>query len=52
MVTVKSFDGKEVFACDECGFKYADKETATECERFCKTHKSCNPKITALALAR
>ena len=52
MVSAKSWNGKTVFECDECGFKYADKKTANECEKFCKTHKACNPKLTALALAK
>ena len=52
MVSVKSQDGKAVFECEECGFKYADRKIADECEKFCKTHNACNPKITALAVAK
>ena len=52
MVSSKSWNGKTVFTCDECGFKYADIKIAKECEKFCKTHKSCNPKLTALAIAK
>lgn len=52
MVSTKSWNGKTVFECGECGFKYADIKIAEECEKFCKTHKSCNPTLTARALAK
>ncbi|MBI4177677.1 MAG: hypothetical protein HY516_04935 [Candidatus Aenigmarchaeota archaeon] len=52
MVSTKVWGDKTVFACDECGFKYADAGTAKECENFCRTHNACDPKITALAIAK
>ncbi len=52
MVSAKSWNGKKIFECGECTFKYADIKTAEECEKFCKTHKACDPRITALAVAK
>jgi len=40
----------EKFYCEECGFAYRDKETAIECENWCKEHKSCNLEITKKAI--
>lgn len=44
---------KELYQCEECGFKYADdstslttgKEWAEKCEAWCKKHQSCNIEI-------
>jgi len=36
---------KELYQCEECGFKYAKKETAEKCQAWCKEHKSCNLEI-------
>lgn len=46
-VKVKNHD---LFACEECGFAYIDKETAEECEDFCKKNKACSREITAHAI--
>ncbi len=48
-------ENKELYQCEECGFKYADdstslitgKEWAEKCEAWCKEHQSCNIEITA-----
>lgn len=42
MVTSIKNKNKELFQCDECGLKYADKAMAEKCEAWCKEHKSCN----------
>jgi hypothetical protein len=36
---------KELYQCEECGFKYADNEWAEKCESWCKEHQSCNIEI-------
>ena len=41
---------KEIYQCEECGFKYTEKEWAEKCEAWCKEHKSCNLEITAHAV--
>lgn len=50
MAKQTDFRGKQVYECDECGFKYADLETAEQCEKFCRTHNSCSMEITRKAL--
>jgi len=34
-----------LFQCEECGFKYRDKETAEKCQAWCSEHNSCNIEI-------
>jgi len=41
---------KELYQCEECGFKYVEKEWAEKCEDWCKKHKSCNLEITEHAI--
>lgn len=49
---------KELYQCEECGFKYADspvllvtgEEWAKKCERWCKKNKSCNLEIVSHAI--
>lgn len=52
MVWVKNVGMKPVYVCGECGFGYADAETALMCEQYCKKHKSCSPEITKKAVYR
>ncbi len=37
--------GKIRYACEECGYIYAQKEWAERCEAWCREHHSCNPEI-------
>lgn len=37
---------KKLYICEECGFKYKEKEWADKCETFCREHKGCNIEIT------
>jgi hypothetical protein len=47
MVTKKIIDKKTVFLCDICGVGYADKETAQECEDYCRAHPgACSQEIS------
>ncbi len=52
MVKESIRDGKRVFFCEECGFGYADKETARKCEDWCAAHGACSMEITKLAIYR
>jgi len=42
MVKVLIEENKKLYQCEECGFKYTEKEWAEKCEAWCKEHKSCN----------
>ncbi|MBU1197454.1 hypothetical protein KJ765_02975 [Candidatus Micrarchaeota archaeon] len=46
MVTEKN----QRYACEECGLKYADQQTAEQCELWCAEHKSCNLEIIRHAI--
>jgi len=48
MKVVKNED-RELYQCEECGFRYAEKEWAEKCEAWCREHKSCNIEIAAHA---
>lgn len=52
MVIEEQFDGQDAYKCEACGFHYADKETAAECEDFCETHNSCSTELTKQSLER
>ncbi len=39
-----------LYACEECGFVYEDRQWAEKCEAWCKEHKSCNLGITKHAV--
>ncbi len=45
------FLGEKYYICEECRFKYKDKELAQKCEKWCKKHKSCNLNITKYAIS-
>jgi hypothetical protein len=42
MVKVIKTHDKELYQCEECGLKYANKEIAKKCQSWCSEHKSCN----------
>jgi hypothetical protein len=51
LVTEKRIGDKTVFLCDICGLGYSDKETAQECEDYCKAHPgSCSAEISKKAV--
>ncbi|MDP3794862.1 MAG: hypothetical protein Q8R13_02965 [bacterium] len=50
MTKIIQKDNKELHQCEECGFRYEDKEWAEKCEAWCKEHQSCNIEITAHAI--
>jgi len=45
MVKTIKEENNELYQCEECGFKYVDKEWAEKCQEWCKKHKSCNLEI-------
>ena len=50
MVKEKNIKEKQVFQCMKCGYYYKTKESAEECEDWCKQHSSCNLLITRNAI--
>ena len=50
MVKIIKEDNNELYQCEECGFKYKEREWAEKCEAWCKEHKSCNLEITQHAI--
>ena len=49
MVRIIKNQNKELYQCEECGFKYAKKEIAEKCQVWCREHKSCNLEIIKYA---
>jgi len=47
MVKTIQKENKELYQCEECGFRYEEREWAEKCEAWCKEHQSCNIEITA-----
>ena len=35
-------DKKELYKCEECGYRYDEKEWAEKCESWCQEYKTCN----------
>ena len=51
MVSEKKVGDTTVFLSYICGLGYADRETAQECEDYCRTHHgSCSAEISAKAV--
>ena len=50
MVKTLKESGAELYQCEECGFKYREKEWAEKCQAWCAEHKSCNLGITQYAI--
>ncbi len=42
-------NGTTLYQCEECELKYKDEAHATQCEAWCKAHKSCNLDIISHA---
>ena len=49
MVKVLNENNRILYQCEECGFRYIEREWAEKCEAWCREHKSCNIEITANA---
>ncbi len=43
-------DAGGLFVCGECGLKYAEREIAQKCEKWCATNHSCNLEIIKKAV--
>jgi len=53
MVKEIVYNDKRYWACEICGLIYLDRETASECEEFCKNNPgSCSITITSKAIGR
>ncbi len=52
MVSEQNFRGRRIFVCEECGFGYAEKVLAIQCEAFCKKMGQCSTEITKLAVMK
>jgi predicted RNA-binding Zn-ribbon protein involved in translation (DUF1610 family) len=50
MVKTISSKTKNLYQCEECGFRYEKKQWAEKCEAWCKEHSSCNIEITSHGL--
>ena len=50
MVNEIEHKGKTYYQCEICKFYYKKKELATQCEEFCRKHKSCSLKLTKYAI--
>jgi hypothetical protein len=47
---VKVAEPEEIYYCNVCGYGYASKVVAKECEEYCTSHSSCSLQITAKAI--
>lgn len=47
---IKMVKNNILYSCEECGFKYKEKDIADKCEEWCKEHKSCNIAIAKYAI--
>jgi len=52
MAKQEKYEGKNIFACEVCGFGYKEKEYAQKCEDFCKEHSGCSLEITKHAVKK
>jgi len=50
MVKEKKVNTRIFYICEECGLGYKDKETAQECEEWCRKTGTCNIEITKKAV--
>ena len=50
MPKVINQNNQTYYQCEECGFKYEEKEWAEKCETWCKERQSCNLEIIEHAL--
>ena len=44
--------GATVYYCEVCGYGYADRKTAQECQEYCTSHSSCSLEITAKGIRK
>jgi len=50
LVREKKINNQKVYVCEICGLGYADRETANECEEWCRKTGTCSLKITRKAV--
>jgi len=52
MVNEIKENNRTYYICEECNFAYSNKDTARECEAYCKKYKSCSLEITKKAIKK
>ena len=50
MVKETKENSKTLYVCEECDFKYEDKEWAEKCQAFFEEHHACSVEITKHAV--
>jgi hypothetical protein len=50
MVQIIEKDGKTLFACEQCGFRYHEERLAGECEKACVHQGICRTDIAKQAI--
>lgn len=45
MVKFLKQESEDIYICEECGYRYKEKETAEKCEAWCRENHSCNLEI-------
>lgn len=50
MVKALNENNETLYECEECHFKYRDKEWAEKCQAWCTENKSCNLEIISHAV--
>jgi len=50
MVKIIQQENKQIYQCEECGFRYEEQSWAEKCEAWCKEHQSCNIEITSYGI--
>lgn len=52
MVKINKTQAGATYKCEECGFTYAVKDLAKQCEQWCRKYGNCSMAITAQSLER
>jgi hypothetical protein len=52
MVKEKQTEEVQLYQCEECGLHYESRDTAENCEAWCRAYDSCNLEITSSSVER
>jgi len=52
LVREEKYKNMKLYTCDSCNLGYGNRETAKECENFCRTYNSCSMEIAKKAIKR
>jgi len=50
MVREAVVEGRKIYLREVCGLGYLERDTAEECEKFCRKHHACSLEITRKAV--